>query len=110
MGIFGATSCRKRKNCSLRTTVKSDKKTLARPALEKIVEEEISMTVTDEEFALIQKIVRVSRRGHPCTRELIADAAPLIEAGLVELHSNGDMSVPARVQIYLAANGRLLTK
>lgn len=66
------------------------------------------MNVTDEQFEQLQTILNLSRIGYPATTEMLANAAPLIEAGLVELSGKADLSVPNEVQQKLAANGRYL--
>ncbi|MFM0158527.1 MULTISPECIES: hypothetical protein [Paraburkholderia] len=66
------------------------------------------MNVTDEQFEQLQAILNLSRIGYPATADMVANAAPLIEAGLVELSGDADLSVPSEVQQKLAANGRML--
>lgn len=66
------------------------------------------MDVTDEQFQQLQAIFNLSRIGYPATAEMVVEAAPLIEAGLVELSGDADLSIPIEVQQNLASNGRLL--
>lgn len=62
----------------------------------------------DEQFQQLQMIFNLSRMGYPATAEMVVKAAPLIEAGLVELSGDADLSIPIEVQQNLAANGRPL--
>lgn len=66
------------------------------------------VNLTDEQFKQLQAIFNLSRRGHPATAEMVENAATLIEAGLVELSGDADLSIPDEAQQMLAANGRLL--
>jgi hypothetical protein len=76
--------------------------------IEAISVEEAARQVTDKQFKLIQAIFNLSRNGHPSTGEMVDQARPLIETGLVALEGDSDLSVPPEAQQALARNNRAL--
>jgi hypothetical protein len=72
------------------------------------------MTVSDDDFMLLQTIHKLSLQDYPSPSETVAKAAGLIKAGMVamkgEVAKNGmaDLYIPDEAKWTLLASGRVL--